>query len=97
MDVTVPEGTDILALTLEGDMDPARTTSMRVMLRTVGGDEVWRGPASRPLEGRSGGGARVEIPAASLPADDYIVTLFSTDVSGVETEEARYFLQLRRK
>ena len=41
--------------------------------------------------------ARLEVPAAGLPADDYIVTVLTTDGNGAEHERARYFLRIRER
>ena len=38
--------------------------------------------------------ARVDVPAARLPANDYVIELFGTDAKSVEREQGRYFLRV---
>ncbi len=92
--VTIPTGTDVLRLQLEGDARAARLESARAVVRPVTGDEVWRGTAD---DARAGPGsvAQIDVPAVKLPPDDYIVTLFSAGTNGVEQERYRYFLRVR--
>jgi hypothetical protein len=39
--------------------------------------------------------ARIDVPAASLPADDYLITLYGADETGTEHEWNQYFVRLR--
>jgi hypothetical protein len=41
--------------------------------------------------------ARVNVPAAELLPDDYIVTLYGADRAGVEREWSQYFLSVRAR
>jgi hypothetical protein len=92
--LTIPAGTDIVALRLEGDA-PDRSLKARAVVRTVGGSEQWRGPATSDRDSQTT--ARIEIPAERLPADDYIVELFGTDRAGRESERYRYFFRVRAR
>jgi hypothetical protein len=88
----VPAGTDVVALDL--GMEPRKDLqSARAVVTTVGGDRSWTGSAV-PVSGASG--ARVEVPAAQLRPDDYIVTLYARE-RGVERELHRYFLRVRAR
>ena len=71
-------------------------TSPEVVVRTVDGREVFRGPA-RPVD-RSGDGVRAEVavPAALLIPDDYVVQLNELR-SGRAEERVRYFLRVRNR
>ena len=85
--VIVPAGTDIVALSLEGEPDGRNGAGGRGSIRTVSGDEIWQGPATVTGDLPAGVLARIDVPAARLPADDYVVTLFET----------RYFLRVRAR
>ena len=85
--VIVPAGTDIVALSLEGEPDGRTRAGGRGSIRTVSGDEIWQGPATVTGDLPAGVLARIDVPAARLPADDYVVTLFGT----------RYFLRVRAR
>jgi len=90
----VPAGTDTLSIRLESDPDHRPLTARRASIRTIGEREVWQGPAA--TEGNPPGViARVDVPAAAVPPDDYLVALFGTDRAGVERELAQYFLRVR--
>jgi len=92
--LTIPAGTDVVALHLEGDA-PARNVKARAVVRTVAGTEQWRGEAAS--DSASATTARIEIPADRLPPDDYIVELSGTDASGREREQYRYFFRVRAR
>jgi hypothetical protein len=94
--VTVPADIDVLAVTLEPDVDGQSGEATRAVVRTVDGTEVWRGPAGS-RDGSPAGAVRIEIPTANVPVDDYVIVVFATDQGGSEIEKARYFLQLRRR
>ena len=85
--VIVPAGADIVALSLEGEPDGRIPAGGRGSIRTVSGDEVWQGPATVTGDLPAGVLARIEVPAARLPADDYVVELFGT----------RYLLRVRAR
>jgi len=91
----IPSGTDLVGIRLESDGEPRNLTARRASIRTVGGREAWQGPAAS--ESSPGTVARIDVPAAAIPADDYLITLFGTDPRGVEAEWAQYFLRVRDK
>ena len=95
--VILPAGTDIVALSLEGEPDGRNRAGGRGSIRTVSGDEIWQGPATVTRDLPAGVIARIDVPAARLPADDYVVTLFGTDGAGAERELSRYFLRVRAR
>jgi hypothetical protein len=95
--VIVPEGTDLLAVHLEGERSRQGIVSGRATIRTVGGDQIWQGPAAVIGDLPPGVIARIDVPPASLPAGDYVVTLLGTDGAGTERERARYFLRVRAR
>ena len=90
--ITIPEGTDIVVLRLQGDAGD-RDLSGRVVVRAVGGTEAWRGVA-RPEPG-SPPVSRAEVPAARLSVNDYTVELLQTDRGGRDVERYRYFFRVR--
>jgi hypothetical protein len=91
----IPEGTDVVALRLEGE--GASMTAGRAVIRTVTGNDVWAGPAITATDLPAGVVAQVNIAPDRLNVDDYIVTLFGTDPAGVERERYRYFLRVRSR
>jgi hypothetical protein len=95
--VIVPQGTEVLVLHLEGETGARKLVTGRASIRTVTGVEIWHGPAT--VEGGQLPGviARIDVPAASLPVDDYLITLFATDRTGTEQEWSRYFLRVRAR
>jgi hypothetical protein len=93
----IPAGTDVVAIRLEGDADSRKLVARRVSIRTVGGDQAWQGLVV-PEDNRPAGTAgRIDVPATRLPVDDYLVTLYGTDASGVEREWMQYFLRVRAR
>ena len=95
--VIVPAGTDIVALSLEGEAAGLRRGSGRAAIRAVSGGQVWQGPATMTGDLPAGVIARIEVPASRLAVDDYVVTLFGADAGGAERELARYFLRVRAR
>jgi hypothetical protein len=93
--VIPPSGTDILALHLEGDPGSQRLTRGRAVIQTVDGGNVWEGAIGSAAELPAGIVARVDVPAATLPVNDYVLTLFEMDAAGVDQERQRYFLRVR--
>jgi hypothetical protein len=91
---TIPEGTDVVALSLESDGDARNLTPVRASIQVVGGREVWQGIASTTGLG-PGAIARLEVPASALAANDYVITLLGADRAGRESEWAQYFLRVR--
>jgi hypothetical protein len=95
--VVIPNGTDVVAIQFERDADTQTLIARRASVRTVAGREVWQGPVARDPAPSRAVAAHVEVPAAQLPADDYLVTLFGNDRSGAEREWAQYFLRVRAR
>jgi hypothetical protein len=93
--VAIPPGTDVVAIRLESDTGNRRLVAQRASIRIVGGDMVWEGSVTAETNRPAGTVARVEVPAARLQADDYLVTLFGTDQAGVEREWTQYYLRVR--
>ncbi|HEX5070511.1 MAG TPA: hypothetical protein VFV78_09885 [Vicinamibacterales bacterium] len=94
--LVVPTGTDVIDLRLEGDGAGPSIAAGRVLIRTVAGQETWQGPLRPAATQPPGVIAHVEVPAARLAPDDYVITLFETGPSGSESERFRYFLRVRR-
>jgi hypothetical protein len=95
--VIVPAGTDIVAMSLEGEAAGLKVGSGRATIRTVGGGDVWQGPATVGGGLPAGAIARIEVPASRLAVDDYVVTLFGAEAGGAERELSRYFLRVRAR
>lgn len=93
--LVIPAGTEVVALLLEGEAGEPAVERGRAVVRTVAGDEVWRGPATPAAGAPPQALARLELPAGRLPPDDYIVELFDAGGSGGEVERHRYFLRVR--
>jgi hypothetical protein len=91
----IPAGTDLVAIRLQRDGENRNITARRASIHTVGGREAWQGPVAAAPEALPGVAASIEVPAAAIPADDYLITLFGSDQRGVETEWAQYFLRVR--
>ena len=93
-DVVVPDGIGIVSITFEGE-GPALVG--RASVRTVGGKEIWEGALAADNILPAGIVARLQVPAASLPPDDYIVSLYSSDRTPGASEGALYFLRVRSR
>lgn len=93
--VVVPDGTEALDITLEGDAGDGPALRGSASIQTVGGVQVWRGEISAGNDLAPGAIGRVRVPATSLPIDDYVVTLLTIDGQGRERERARYVLRVR--
>jgi hypothetical protein len=89
-----PPGTQLVSLTAEGVEQSAATTVIRGVVRTVDGQEAWRGNAMSTTA--ASGEARFEVPADRLPPDDYIVTVYGV-AGDQERELQRYFLRVRAR
>jgi hypothetical protein len=89
-----PPGTELISLTVEGVEQSAATTAVRAVVRTVDGQEVWRGNAVSTTAASSQ--ARFEIPADLLRPDDYIVTVYGR-AGDQERELQRYSLRVRAR
>jgi hypothetical protein len=94
--LTIPEGTEIVALDLQGQAIVDHRAALRGAVRTVSGDTIWQGAASPAADPPRAVVARIEIPARLLPPDDYFVTLVATG-GGTNREIERYFLQVRAR
>jgi hypothetical protein len=94
--VTIPANADELLLRLETGPDDVPLRRGRAVLRTVEGDELWRGPVETPPESNASVRALVRIPAARLRSGDLIVELHGIDASGRgrESELARYMIRV---
>jgi hypothetical protein len=95
--VVIPAGTDIVRLHLEGEAGTTRIEAARARVRTVSGTQVWRGSAGLPDAAPPGAIAQIDVPAAQLPPDDYVIELFDVDTAGAERERARYFFPVRAR
>jgi hypothetical protein len=93
--IVVPDGTDLVQLNLGAEPGGAPVDRARAVIRTVAGEEVWTGSAAAPSDLPAGVVARVDVPAARLRADDYVLTLFTTAADGVERERDRYYMRVR--
>jgi hypothetical protein len=94
--LVIPPGTDVVRVTLEADpADRSDLERPRAVVRTVDGKEVWRGDAA--IAAANVRATSIDVPAARLPADDYIILLSGSDKNGVERERNRYFLRVRSK
>ena len=92
--IVIPSSIDVVALQLETDGDVKAPARPVAAIRTVSGDEVWRGSASTDRL-PTGVMARVEVPAERLSPDDYIVVLLDSVANGAAQERARYVLRVR--
>jgi hypothetical protein len=87
--------TDVLRLHLQGQRNERPLGRGRAVVRTVTGDEVWTGSTTGVVGAKPHELARIDIPAARLRPEDYIVELLETDASGREVERYRYFFRVR--
>ena len=94
--LVVPAGTDVVDLRLESEGPGQPIASGRVVIRTVDGRDVWRGPIATAGTLQPGIVAHAEVPAAHLVPDDYVITLFEIRPAAAELERGRYFLRVRR-
>ena len=93
--VRVPPGADVVAVDLSAEPNEPALKGGTAIVRTVSGEEVWRGPVNAGSTPAIL--ARAEIPSERLPANDYIVELLEVDGRGRSVERHRYFLRLRRE
>jgi hypothetical protein len=94
--LSIPAGSRAVRLLLQGEAAELPLARGRVIVRTVPGREVWRGPTARSTPASAL--ARVDVPVERLPPDDYIVELLAPDASGrplSDVERYRYFLRVR--
>jgi hypothetical protein len=93
----IPAGTDVVVLRLEGDAESRKLTARRASIRTVEGRDAWQGAVTSDNNPPPGTVARLDVPAANLPADDYVITLYGTNQAGAEMAWAQYFLRVRAR
>jgi hypothetical protein len=87
-------GTDVVRLHLQGEAGDRPLARGRAIVRTVAGQEVWRGPAMRGTSQPSSL-ASIDIPAVRLKPDDYTVELLEGGAKGRDIERHRYFFRVR--
>lgn len=95
--IVIPAGTDSVVIRFESDVNDRGLTARRASIQTVAGGALWQGPVTTESDPPPGTVARIDVPAATLPPDDYLVTLYGTDQRGVEREWTRYFLSIRAR
>jgi hypothetical protein len=93
----IPGATDVVSIRLEGEAGGPRLKPSRATIRTVAGQLAWQGPVGAAPASPRGILGQVEVPAGSLPAEDYLLTLFGADPAGVEREWTQYFLRVRAR
>jgi hypothetical protein len=96
-ELRVSQEAETVVLELEGDPGslPRPATALQVDIKTVEGTEVWRGEARRAKDARRPSLlASAHVPAARLPAGDYLVTLSVPAESGATLH--RYFFRIAR-
>jgi hypothetical protein len=91
--LVIPPGVSRVALRLAGDPGSSPLRAPQVTIRTVEGRDVFRG-MGRPSSGSAL--AEVDVPAAILTPDDYVVQLDELR-DGVAEERLRYFLSVRTR
>ncbi|HEX2341903.1 MAG TPA: zf-HC2 domain-containing protein [Vicinamibacterales bacterium] len=91
--LAIPAGTDIVTLRLQGQPVDRQGRRGRAIVRTVVGREIWQGPTTIGSQRQEL--ARVDIPAARLGPDDYIVELVGIEATGREVELYRYYFRVR--
>lgn len=93
--IAIARGTDVVRLVLLGEPGEHDAGGRRVIVRTMAGRQIWRGRTRRAASTAGREPARVDIPAALLLPDDYIVIVLGTDSGGTEHERYRYFFSVR--
>ena len=88
--VVIPGATEVVAIRLEREAGGRTLAPARASIRAVGGGEIWQGVVIVESDPQPGIVGRIEVPAATLPADDYLLTLYGTNETGVEQEWAQY-------
>jgi hypothetical protein len=89
--LTIATGTDVVRLHLQGEAGDHSLQRGRAIVRTVAGQEVWRGRAAGVAGPQTSAVAHIDIPADRLRPDDYIVELLDANDSVREAERYRYF------
>jgi hypothetical protein len=93
--LTIATGTDVVRLHLQGEAGDQSLQRGRAIVRTVAGQEVWRGRAAGVAGPQTSALAHIDIPADRLRPDDFIVELLDVNDSGREAERYRYFFRVR--
>lgn len=93
--VVVPAGTGVVTMHLAEESGAPPLAARRASIRVVGGEDVWRGSIADEEHPPPGTVARIDVPAASLPSDHYLVTLYGADPTGADREWTHYFLRVR--
>ena len=93
--LTIATGTDVVRLHLQGEAGDPSLQRGRAIVRTVAGQEVWRGRATGVAGPQRSALAHIDIPADRLRPDDYIVELLDVNDSVREAERYRYFFRVR--
>jgi hypothetical protein len=93
--IVLKPGTDIVRLHLQGERGESPAVTLRAVVRSVAGEEIWRGSALTPSGSDPAAVAHIDVPAAHLRADVYIVQLLRTTARGQEVERYRYLVRVR--
>jgi hypothetical protein len=90
--VVIPPQTRTVTLRLTGEPGVAAFPAPQVVIQSVEGREVFRGPGRAVGASADNAIAEANVDASLLAPDDYIVQL---DAPGRETDRIRYFLRVR--
>ena len=90
--VVIPQGTERVTIRLGRDVDTMAMIDARASIRVVGAEEVWQGLLT-PATGSDAIGG-LELAAAQLRAEDYVVAVHGTTRDGRQ-QSVRYFLRIR--
>jgi hypothetical protein len=90
---SIDPGIDIVRLELQEDPAAPPLGKGRAVVRTVDGRQVSRGAVV--VDAGSPTRAHLDVPAAHLPPDDYIVELYESTAGGRDVERYRYFFRVR--
>jgi hypothetical protein len=95
--IVIPPDADVVVVRLQSDGENRQLTPARAAIRTVSGDGVWDGRVASDGKLPAGVLAQIDVPAKTLPADDYLITLYGTERSGDEVEWTQYVLRVRSR
>jgi hypothetical protein len=93
--LTIAKGTNVVRLHLHGEAGDRPLVRGLAIVRTVAGQEIWRGPALRRADSQPPALASIDVPAIRLEPDDYIVELLESDANRRDVERHRYFFRVR--
>lgn len=88
--LNIPAGTDRLRLDLELERGATAVVPTRAVLSTVGGSERWQSAIVV-----TGDNVTVDLPAAVVTPDDYLIALMAPDGAGGERTWMQYALRVR--